>query len=46
MKFDRFKTYISSQKTFKLEEPRLQWADYTTVRRYVISEPTTIVYIV
>ena len=31
-------------KTLKLKKPRLQWADYTSVRQYVISDPPTIVY--
>ena len=38
-KFDPSRTYIKSQKPFKLEKPRLQWADYTSVRQYVISRP-------
>ena len=29
---------------FKLKEPLHQWADYTSVRQYVISDPPTIVY--
>ena len=35
---------INSQKPFKLKEPGLQWADYTSVQQYVISDPPTIVY--
>ena len=33
-----------SEKPFKLRKPRLQWADYISVRHYVISDPPTIVY--
>ena len=29
--------------TFSAKKPRLQWADYTSVRQYVISDPPTIV---
>ena len=35
---------MNSQKLFKLKRPRLQWADYKSVRQYVISDPPTIVY--
>ena len=38
------RTFISSQKPPKLKKPRLQWADYTSVRQYVISDPPTIAY--
>ena len=31
-------------KTFSTKKPRLQWADYTSVRQYVMSDPPTIVY--
>ena len=43
-KLDPFRTFIISQKPFKLKKPRLQWADYTSVRQYVESDPPTIVY--
>ena len=43
-KFDPFRPYINCLKPFKLEKPRLQWTDYTSVRQYVISDPPTIVY--
>ena len=35
---------MNSQKPFEIERPQLQWADYTSVRQYVISVPPTIVY--
>ena len=38
------RTFINSQKPLKLKKPQLHWADYTSVRQYVISDPPTIVY--
>ena len=35
--------YINSQKPYKLEKPRLQLADYTSVRQYAIFDPSTII---
>ena len=43
-KFDPSRTFIYSQKNFKLKKLRLQWADCTSLRQYVISGPPTIVY--
>ena len=43
-KLDPSRTFINSEKPFKLKKPRLQWADYTSVRHYVISDPPTIAY--
>ena len=43
-KLDPRRTFINSQKPFKLKKPRVQWADYTSVTQYVISDPPTIVY--
>ena len=31
-------------KTRNLEKPQLQWADYISVRQYVICDPPTVVY--
>ena len=41
---DTHRTFINSQKAFTLTKPRLQWADHTSVRQYVRSDPPTIVY--
>ena len=43
-KLDPSMTFINSQKPFKLNMPRLQWAENTSVKQYVISDPPTIVY--
>ena len=43
-KLDPFRTFTNSQKLFKLKKPQLQWADYTSARQYVISDPPTIIY--
>ena len=32
------------KKSFKLKKPRLQWSSYTSVRQYVISDPSPKVY--
>ena len=44
MKLDPLRTLINPQKPFKPKKPQLQWADYTSVRQYVISDRPTIVY--
>ena len=43
-KIDSSRTFINSEKHFRLKEPRLPWADHTSVTQYVISDPPTIVY--
>ena len=37
-------TTINNEKPFKLTKPRLQWADVTTTRRYIISDPSNNFY--
>ena len=43
-KLDPSRPFMDSQKPFELKKPRLQWAEYTSVRQYVLSDPPTIVY--
>ena len=43
-KLDPRRTFINFQKPFDLKKSQLQWADYTSVEQYVISEPPTIVH--